>query len=804
MVMNNKTYKKAVVFALCLALIMPFGSVAVSSTDDSTEKAPKTVTTSKDTKDDGADETEKEEDDKDSDKDEQKPITDEEALKDCEQVSENDNLALYLDKKNKRLCLYVKESKKCWWTSPINAATDQTVVNKSNGSAMKRIKRLEVGSSAAIKIGELKQESRSESGAPIYSSSAKVKWSKEKNGVVATYNYSRQGVSFKVHYELDEDNLHVYCDSKDIDEENTSSIDGKILTKLQLCPYFAATPATEVDGTPTEGYMIVPDGSGAVIKYNNGKDEYKAIYSQKVYGRDYTTVLDEQPLKTEQAYMPVMATVNGKSGIVAVASEGDANVAANARVSGQDSQAYNNFFFEFEARSKDTFYMSGDNSHEMTVFEKGDIKTERFGVRFYAVEGKDGEDVNYADCAETYRNYLEKYKGFKSTAESNSSRLYMDMFGGVLKQTSIIGVPFNLKRQVTGFSQTKEIISKLSEQGVNNITVNYNDWTNASIKGKISTEVEPSGTLGGDSDFKDLLGTNGAVVYPSLNNFTMESGSAGYFTLTSTAIRVSNAYSRQSKYNLAYGIAEKGVAPALLTPNKYSKVFNEMIESYNKEGVKNIGFGDYSTKLVSDFSKNEPSSREKTMETIVNGYKDAKDKVGSVIADGANAYVLPYVSDISNVPLYSTGFNLTDYDIPFYQMVIHGSVAYASTPLNASSDCNDAFLTAIASGSQIHYDMTYEPTSVLQDTDYNDLYYTHYEGWLDIASNQYKAANEVLAKVSDYKISKYELSDDNNTITVTYSKDGASDVVVTVDKANGTVTSDGNNIDVSACLEGGE
>ena len=61
-------------------------------------------------------------------------------------------------------------------------------------------------------------------------------------------------------------------------------------------------------------------------------------------------------------------------------------------------------------------------------------------------------------------------------------------------------------------------------------------------------------------------------IVPSMNNFQMDSGSWGYMTLTSTAIRVSNAYSRQSSYSPAFGVAEKGVSPALLTPNKYSNV----------------------------------------------------------------------------------------------------------------------------------------------------------------------------------------------------------------------------------------
>ena len=53
------------------------------------------------------------------------------------------------------------------------------------------------------------------------------------------------------------------------------------------------------------------------------------------------------------------------------------------------------------------------------------------------------------------------------------------------------------------------------------------------------------------------------------------------------------------------------------------------------------------------------------MNTIVDGYKSASEKISTVFADGANSYVLPYVTNVSNVPVYSSGFNVTDFDIPF-------------------------------------------------------------------------------------------------------------------------------------------
>ncbi|MBQ9374745.1 MAG: hypothetical protein IJU04_00195 [Ruminococcus sp.] len=795
--MHNKTIKMAIVFALVLTMLMPLGSMAANNDADTTTDDKTTVASTEDTKDSTTDD----------DEDEIKPITDEEAiaLDTCEEVASNDKLILYADEDNDRICLYVKESGKYWWSSPINIESDDTPIEGSKDGGMKPAVRKQLASSLAIRVGDLRQEKRSES-SPTYSNRARVKYKKDSKGLVVTYDYSRRedvAVKLVVHYELDDDNLYVYADSNDIEEVNPDPVEGKILTKILLCPSFAAVPAKDIDGNPTEGYMIVPDGSGAVINYNNGKTNYNT-YSHKVYGRDYTTVTQTEPHINQQAYMPVLATVSGKSGVVAIATDGDANVTAKAQVSGQNKQAYNTCYFEFETRGSDSFFMSGEGSNEITVFEKnGKIKDKfkRFGIRYYPID-KD-EDVNYADCAEVYRNYLIDEKGLTSKITDDKTNFYIDLFGGVMKTKSIIGVPVSLKTDITGYSEAAKIVDKLENKGVENIVANYNDWTNYSIKHKVSTEVNPSGTLGDDDEFFDFVNDKEIEVYPSMNNFTMDSSRLGYMTLTNTAIRISSAYSRQSKYSPAFGVALKGVSPALVDPATYPKIFDEMIESYKENDIKNIGFGDFAFKLVSDHSKSDPYSREKTMNTIVKGYKKAQKEVGSVIAESANAYVLPYVSHVTNVPVYSSGYNITDYDIPFYQMVIHGYVPYSTKAINASSDIDETFMLALAAGSGIHYDMTYKPASKLKDTDYDHLCYSNYKGWIEPAAEHYKASAEVLSDVAGMTISKYEISDDNNTITTTYT-DGSKEVEIVIDKAAATATVDGKEISLADAMEGGK
>jgi hypothetical protein len=129
-------------------------------------------------------------------------------------------------------------------------------------------------------------------------------------------------------------------------------------------------------------------------------------------------------------------------------------------------------------------------------------------------------------------------------------------------------------------------------------------------------------------------------------------------------------------------------------------------------------------------------------------------------------------------------------------MVIHGYIPYSTKAINASSNTSLTYMLSLAAGSNVNYDMIYEDADELLDTRDDDLYYSHYSGWIEDAASQYKVTNDVLAAVSDYTISSYVIEGD--VIKTTYSKDGQSDVVVEVDTKNCTVKANGKTIDLVA------
>ena len=519
--------------------------------------------------------------------------------------------------------------------------------------------------------------------------------------------------------------------------------------------------------TDENGYFVIPDGSGALINFNNNKTGLK-VYSGKVYGSDITAVSQTASAVTEQVYFPMYGIVKGNSGMMVVADKGDACASINAYVAGQNKTSYNTCYFDFEIRTDDEYLMGGD-SNPLKVFEKRGILIPEIEVRYYPVSNSDQSEIDYIDIADKYRDYLtsDEYGVTKSDTVNDTS-LYVDFYGAVMKQESVLGVPITMQHKTTTFSDAKDILSELNADGADSIVVNYNQWTTADIKEKVSDKAKPASILGGKSDFNDLLSyadSSNISIYPAVDNLTFKTGN-GYWTMTDTAIRVSNAYSRQITYDLAYGIENKFYkAMSLLTPEVYGDIFTNLAKSYSKYGLTNISVGSASTVIYGDYGR-KAMSREMVKYDLREYYQLLDDQVGSVLADGANAYVLPYVDHITNVPLNSSKFDIFDADIPFYQIVMHGLKSYSTTAVNGDAQIADLILKAVASGSNLRFDLVAEEANELKDTRYDVYYYADAQYWTEDAASCYKFAKDILSDVSDQKITEYNIISDNEIETV--------------------------------------
>ena len=701
-------------------------------------------------------------------------------------AAENDKLIFYVwDYENATeenpiediFALKNKETGYIWWSSPYNAAGDPNATPTL---------RKELASALTIEYGDPGSRSTSNvrSGDP---SRCAYTYSGITDGVKVVYNFRKAGIKIPVEYTLKDDYLSVRINTEKIDEKDTSE---KLLTSVKLLTAFGA------GDSEAQGYFVVPDGSGARINFNNGKTN-ASVYAQRVYGKDITAVPNIKGAVTEQVYFPMYGIVRDDNALMVVADKGDSNAQINAAVAGQSKSSYNICNFQFILRSTDTFYMGGDTT-PLTVFESGDIKTKEIAVRYYPVADTAGT-TDYVDVAAAYRNYLTTDGGVKTRAEANSSDLYVDIYGGVEKPTNILGIPVTLKTAMTDFDQTREILSGLKDRGVDDMVVALNNWTNAGIAGKVDYKAKAAGVLGGKSDFKDLtqyMQDNGIAYYPTVNNKKFYSGQ-GFFSFTDTAIRVSGSYSRLVSYERAFGNPDSFKDTiSLLSPNKFRDIYSDLTDNYTQAGIPGVCIGEMTSVLYGDYGK-KAISRDAMKQIMADSLSGLQSGVGSVLANTANAYALPYVDHVTNVPLSSSGFDVFDEDLPFYQLVLHGVMPYATTAINGSADSERLLLQAIATGSNLHYDLLHEETSELKDTDFDIYYYAHYANWLDTAAQEYKLASTVTAAVSNQTIVDYIQQDD--VITTTY----ADGTVTKVNLKTGQISLNGTTYELSEYVEEG-
>lgn len=693
------------------------------------------------------------------------------------QCAENDSYIMLVDDRLGNLGLKNKATGYIWWSSPLGAARDKVatplLVN-------------ELRSSNTLRYGIPSKRSNNNvlrSG----TDDCEIKVSDVKNGVKVTYYYNKAGFSFPVEYTLEEDCLKASLKVSDIKEPK----DEKIATEVTLMSSFGAASDTE------DGCFVIPDGSGALVRFNNNKTMDTNAYQQRVYGNDVTVVPTSRGAVTEQIYLPVYGIVKEDNAMLVVASKGDSNAYISAQVSKQSNSSYNLCNFTFILRGTDTFYMSGNNSDKLTVFENGDIKSDDIELRYYPISKK---GASYVDVADRYRQYLIEEDGVEP--KSSKAAMYVDLYGGTLKKKPVLGIPVTLKQPVTKYDEALEILTELKNKGVDDMVVSYNGWTNDGIRRKVDTGASPSGTLGGKSSFNkltDFIGENGFEFYPASSSRDFYSGN-GYYSFTSTCVRVSGSYSRIVSYDRAYGIPDgfkKNMS--LLSPSYYGEVYGDIASSYAKAGLSGAAVDNAASSLYGDYGKKD-ISRYKAMTLAEEAFGKLSDSLDNgFIADGANAYALPYVSHITNVPLSSSRFDIFNEDVPFYQIVMHGLVPYSTTPVNGDADPSQLLLMAAATGSSLSYDMIYNETSKLKDTDYDRYYYANYHYWADTAAEEYKLLAPLLDSVSDSTITGYDVSDDGSLITTTFSNG----TVVKTDLVNKTVEYGGNKLSLADEEEGG-
>lgn len=591
----------------------------------------------------------------------------------------------------------------------------------------------------------------------------------------------KEWFTIPVTYELDGDNLLVWVDPEEVvyDTENY------YLVEIDLLRYFGASMSDD-------GYILVPDGSGALIDFNNGKVTASA-YKAGVYGQDATMLCmnwkQSQVDPANTARMPVYGIREGNKALFAVVEEGDAYAFINAEVSGKTT-GYNDVYPSF------TYLQYGETSLDDIVgansyYMYSEAKfSGRYGVRYFFLTG---DRADYSGMAACYREYLTGKGVLGERTEETAIPFYAEYIGAIDKAKTFLGIKYNAIETVTAFQNARAVTEELSEQGVENINLVYSGWMNGGLRGTAATRLSVvSGLTRGGYGLGDFLGDmadRDLYFTADFQYVYRDELFDGYSAMRYAPRYFDNTYATVNEYGLA-SRESVGTLANLISPGYTEKIVSDFTGMLSKKGISGIHMGTLSYELYSDLYRGSYMDRQMAEEKNRSAMELAAEDGFAILGDNANAYLWGCMDEEINLPFYSNGYRILDREVPFYGMVLHGYMPYAGEALNLCDDYETAVLKSVENGAGLHFKWIYASNSVLKDTDYDELYSVNYEAWVDTACETWLRMNRELGGLRNLVILDHAYMTED-VVRVTY-EDGTR---VYVNYGNKAATVDGTLVE---------
>lgn len=536
------------------------------------------------------------------------------------------------------------------------------------------------------------------------------------NGIYINLQFAKQGFEIPCFFGIGEDRFVAKIFSDQIQQHGSLQVAG-----ITFLPYFGA------GSTEEDGYMLVPDGSGALIYYNNQKQGYQS-YSQKVYGRNLALNLQSNTMVTQDATMPVFGIQKGSDALLAVITQGEYQAEIKAEVAGKltgNNAVYSNILY---MQSENNTLLSGsDNEESVVMVSPQHNQFPCYEVSYFFLEKNGG----YNEMAARYRQYLIDEKGMSQAAAGEQKSANLMFLGGVEVSKTFLGVPYRAVKALTPFKKLQSTVLELQRVAGDSFQISMRYLEKGGSMNKMPTKLTYEGALGGKKDYGTMtkaLEEAGISFYPIYDTVAIRKLGNGYRDYQGIR-NVSKSASPQYEYLLTSGSRDSGQKPYYLVSPQYEEgIMSSLLASAKKGGVRNLGLTGVSDRIYADYRSDSISDNE-TGECWENALAMASSYTDTLLLEGAYAYAFPYADVITEAPVYSSQFDVEDETVPFYEMVIGGSAALYSSPVNESGNTREMLLNAVEYGVSPTFLLMTAQRDALQDTDYQKYYSLCWEDW---------------------------------------------------------------------------
>jgi hypothetical protein len=544
------------------------------------------------------------------------------------------------------------------------------------------------------------------------------------------------------------------------------------VTQLSLLPYMGA------GGINDEGYLLVPDGSGALIYFNNNKQNQIA-YNNDVYGWDEATPRDAI-VNDNKALFPVFGIQKNGKAMLCVIEEGASYAGVRADVSGRNS-SWNNVYPQFSIVHGAKMDISGRSDRSVYLYERNLPAGEGITLR-YTPCTQDG----YVGMAKEYRSWLmQKFSSLGSRKE-NGIPIAIEIVGAVNKTQHRLGIPLDLPLKLTSYKESEGMINNFAKWGWKNVRIKLTGWFNRSVEHTIPGKIKLISELGSKKDFKKMTSAakeNGYEIFPEadflfIKNTKLFDG----FDLYRDAARYINR-KRIEKYPFSFVWFGERIRWGKLSYLARPAYMMSLIDKFSRKSAKfnlhNIAFRSLGAKLSGDYHEKRLVSREASMKMRQEKLNELSGKGTGIMLNTGYAYAVPWANIITDMAIDDQGFGITDVSVPFYQIALHGLVPYTGPAINLAEDYTANLLKTVESGAGLYFSFMTEETTVLQETKFRQFYANEYDKWAPDANALYQKFTVDFAGLYDQAITNHIII--SKGLTLTEYEDGRRIIVNSTD-----------------------
>lgn len=546
------------------------------------------------------------------------------------------------------------------------------------------------------------------------------------DGVSAQLTFDDYGITLGITLQLGDDGVRVELPYSAIRED----LPDVRLGRVYLYPFLGATR-----GGSIPGYMLVPDGSGSLIRFADSTRAHNMFYG-RYYGADLgmlgSAPWDSNVTDPSTMTLPVFGIAHGEQqhAFLSVIERG----AAYGELQVHPAGIITNFNFLYNAFVYNEPYFQATNrsgAGVTTVQRQSNAFDAVVHYRFLT-----GDQADYVGMARSLQRYLLD-RGMLARGDFSGPDIGIRLeFLGGDKEAVLLWHRFI---PMTTIAQMRDILAALD---LPNPEVIYYGWQPGGANSMPPGALAVEGGLGSADELRGLAGeiaAAGGRLALYLDPQAALWGEPGYSPRTDLAMAITSV--ELTGYHRAYN--NYFTLPAL------QQRFTPLAEDLAAPVSIGLALDGIGYTLYSDFRQQPPFTREQAIAAYQALLGAAPVRLGFY---QPNDYLLGLAQAYYDMPLGDNGYIYTSAPVPFLPIVLAGHMPAYGPALNFSSSRRDDMLRQVEYGVYPSYFLTHEPTANILNTLSYWIYTSSYAQWGEEARRTYAWMNALLSPVRGQEI----------------------------------------------------